>query len=229
MIMKRKWLIMLLLIGMILVGCNQSEDVSKDGEGSDTNMEEEDVVGKEEEEVEKDVDTSKNEGEEELIGEEEVKTEVEVELDGKMEPLQLHVNKVDQETGVTIEDHPLYADINQLVTAEPEMGIPNDFSVVPLDIYIADGASSLFFLAINRLDVPLTNVSFELTLGNIDEEFVFDHTPIYLSEEEFGVLEPNYALPFFLDLTSEGEELYESLTMDNVFMDITNYSMDVIE
>ncbi|WP_096186930.1 hypothetical protein [Evansella halocellulosilytica] len=109
------------------------------------------------------------------------------------------------------------------------MGIPNDFGVVPIDIYITEEGSNLFFLAVNRLEVPITNVSFDFTLGNTDGELVFDQVEIYLSEEEFGVIEPNHTLPFFLELTPESEELYESLTMDNMFMDIANFSMDVEE
>ncbi|GAE32072.1 hypothetical protein [Halalkalibacter hemicellulosilyticus] len=221
--MKRLLMTIIFLIGMTIVGCS-SEDTNTDEEGADASMEEENRDGVEEDDnFTDDEETSANEKEELDVADDEDSAAI------ATEGLQLQVNKVDQEAGVTIENHPLYADINELVTADPELGIPNDFSVVPLDIYITEEGSSLFFLAVNRLDIPIKNASFDFTLGNTDGELVFDQIDIYLSEEEFGVIEPNHTLPFFLDLTPEGEELYESLTMDNVFMDIENFSMDVEE
>ncbi|GEM_PF-3491720 len=171
-------------------------------------------------------DAKQNEGKNETKTEEQENAEA----GGEMEPLKLQIQKGDEEAGVTFENSGIYSALAEAVEAEPQMGLPNDFSLYPFDISEnEDGSSSLIFLAINRIQDGIKNVSFNLTMGNQDGEYIFQDVEIYMSEEQFGIIEPDSSVPFLIDITSEEEELYLTLDMENIHWEITNFEMEIVE
>ncbi|WP_449354452.1 hypothetical protein ACUL41_15340 [Virgibacillus natechei] len=211
--MKKVFLTISIILVVIAAGCSDS---SEDKAGD--NMDE-----KETQEVNENTE-SNEEQDEEVIEADQSESADEV------KDLSLQLQRLDEEAGVTIEDNEIYSVLDEAIKADPKMGISNDFSLFPFDIVInEDGSNSLLFLAINRLEEPIKNLSFEMTFGNQNGEYIWEDSGVTFPEEQFGVLKPDHAMPFMLDITQEQVDLYDSLDMDNVHMEMANYSMDVVE
>lgn len=146
------------------------------------------------------------------------------------EDLTLQVLKVDEEDGITIENNEFYQAIQAEIENDPKMGDHDDFSLLPLDVvYFEDDSISLMFLAINRLKDPIRNIAFDFTFGNQDGEYIFENFEVDLTEDYIGTLEKNGAIPFFLDITEEDEELFYTLSDENVHMEMDNFRIDFVE
>ena len=154
----------------------------------------------------------------------------ETEVAGEVEDLNLQLQKADEEAGVTVENNAVYSALAAEVEADPQMGVPNDFSLYPFDIAeFEDGSTSIIFLAINRLEDGIKNVSFNLTFGNQDEEYLFQNLEVALPEEQFGVIETDSSVPFLIDITPEEEAFFATLDMENVHLEMANFELDVVE
>jgi predicted small lipoprotein YifL len=154
----------------------------------------------------------------------------ETEAAGEVEDLNLQLQKADEEAGVTVENNAVYSALSEAVEADPQIGVPNDFSLYPFDIAeFEDGSTSIIFLAINRLEDGIQNVSFDLTFGNQDGEYIFEDVEVYLPEDQFGVIEADSSVPFLLDITPEEETFFATLDMENVHMEMANFELEVVE
>ncbi|API93677.1 MULTISPECIES: hypothetical protein [Virgibacillus] len=149
---------------------------------------------------------------------------------GQMNDLKLELQKQDMDVGMTIENNEIYSVLDEAIKADPKMGVPNDFSLYPFDISVnPDGSRSILFLAINRLKDPIKNITFDMTFGNKEGEYIYENEKLVLTEDEFGILNPDSAIPFMLDVTPEQEQLFNRLTKDNVHLEKANFKMDVEE
>ncbi len=215
--MKKLILILsfILVLGLAACGNKTSNDTS------DKENEIDEVEVKESEN--NNSDDSNTEGKNQYEGEELAEGE-------EKEDLTLQVLKVDEEDGITIENNEFYQAIQAEIENNPKMGDQDDFSLLPLDVaYFEDDSISLMFLAINRLKDPIKNIAFDLTLGNQDGEYIFENYEIDLTEDYIGVLEKNGAIPFFVDITEEDEEIFSTLTDENVHMEMDNFRIDFVE
>ncbi|MBU8564979.1 hypothetical protein [Virgibacillus pantothenticus] len=142
----------------------------------------------------------------------------------------MELQKQDMDVGMTIENNEIYSVLDEAIKADPKMGVPNDFSLYPFDISVnPDGSRSILFLAINRLKDPIKNITFDMTFGNKEGEYIYENEKLVLTEDEFGILNPDSAIPFMLDVTPEQEQLFNRLTKDNVHLEMANFKMDVEE
>ncbi|WP_164216035.1 hypothetical protein [Virgibacillus sp. YIM 98842] len=197
--MKKLFLLSVLLFSLVVAGCSDSDGDNTTGEQREEN-----------------IDTETSEEESGAAGE--------------VEDLNLQLQKADEEAGVTVENNAVYSALSEAVEADPQMGVPNDFSLYPFDIAeFEDGSTSIIFLAINRLEDGILNVSFDLTFGNQDGEYIFEDVKVYLPEDQFGVIEADSSVPFLLDITPEEEAFFSTLDMDNVHMEMANFEMDIVE
>ncbi|WP_121640021.1 hypothetical protein [Virgibacillus sp. Bac330] len=147
---------------------------------------------------------------------------------GQMHDLQLKLQKQDKDAGMTIQNNEIYTVLDEAIKADPKMGVPNDFSLYPFDISInPDGSRSILFLAINRLKDSMKNIKFDMTFGNQEGEYIFENKELVLTEEEFGILHADTAIPFMLDVTPQQEQMFNRLTKDNVYIDMANFEMDI--
>lgn len=172
-------------------------------------------------------ESSKTDGEEETVNNVEASDDM---TESASEDLTLQLLKVDEEDGITIDDNEIYQAIQAEIDSDPKMGVPNDFSLFPFDVvYFDDGGITLLFLAINRLDKPIRNMAFDLTLGNEDGDYIFEDTEVDLPENLIGTLEVDGAIPFYLDITEEDEELFYTLDQENVLLNMENFKIDFVE
>lgn len=205
--LKKLSLIISLIFVLLLFGC-----------GSSTNE-----IEQEQQEETMEVNDSSEE-----VSKEESSTENSV-TEGKGD-LTLQILKVDEEAGVSIDDHELYQALQAEIAADPKMGDENDFSLLPYNVVqYEDGSKGIVFLAINRLNEPIRNLTFELTFGHQDGEYIFEDYVVDLPEDYMGVLEADGAVPFFLDISDEDEALFERLTPENVYIEMSNFGIDFAE
>lgn len=144
------------------------------------------------------------------------------------EELTLQILRMDEEAGATLENNEFYQVLNDVISENPTMGLPNDFSLQVLDI-VDSGANetSLVILAINRLPDPLKNISFDFTLGHEDGEYVWQDLEVVLSEEEVGVIAANGVVPIILDITAEQEALIDRIHQGNQVLEVRNFEFEV--
>ena len=141
--------------------------------------------------------------------------------------LTLQILKPDEKAGVTLENNDFYNDVNKYMEANPEMGEKDDFSLYTLDLREGEkGEILLMFLGINRLSMPVTDFSMDVTLGFKDGENVLDNQKVELGTIMLDGLKPNHAVPIPVKITEEQADLYKQLTEDNLFMEIKNFKAD---
>lgn len=152
------------------------------------------------------------------------------EADESEQGLKLQVLKGDEEQGVTVENNLLYNELDKVIKQNPNIGVENDFSVYVVDTFHDDeGNSKLVLFGINRLPIAIKNFTFTYTLGNKDNEYVWERQPIEMKEESAGVLQPNSALPIVLSITEEQVALLLSLEEDNQVMSIDGFVYEEVE
>lgn len=153
--------------------------------------------------------------------------EVKVDKEVEQETLSLQLLKADEEAGVTIENSEVYKELNRMITEDADMGLANDFSINIIDI-VDSGTenASLLFLAINRLDEPMKNITFDYTLGHDNGEYVWEGVKVNLTEQDTGIIQPNHAVPFSLGITPEQEALIDTLEQDNQVVKMDNFKFE---
>lgn len=152
------------------------------------------------------------------------------ETEGSEQGLKLQVLKGDAETGVTIEENGLYSELDKIIKENPDIGVADDFSLYVVNtIHDDEGNSRLVLLGINRLPVAIKNFTFNYTLGNKDNEYVWENQPVKMTEEEAGILESNSTFPIVLDLNEEQVELLKRLDNDNQVMAIDDFKFEEVK
>ncbi len=143
-----------------------------------------------------------------------------------MEPLKIQLQKYD-EGGITDPGaEELYAGLEKWAAENPDGGIEQDFSIQVLGI---TANSSMLFVAINRLGFPVKNVSFVYSLGVREGELIWNRVRIHLSEDQTGIIMPNRAMPFLLDLSPEQEALFDRMTESNQVGELDFFTYDRME
>lgn len=143
-----------------------------------------------------------------------------------MEPLKIQLQKYD-EAGITDPGaEELYSGLEKWVAENPDGGIEQDFSIQVLGV---TANSSMLFVAINRLGVPVKNVSFVYSLGLRSGEQIWNRVRILLSEDQTGVIMPDRAMPFLVDLSPEQEVLFDRMTESNQVGELEFFTYDRLE
>ncbi len=149
----------------------------------------------------------------------------------EVEDLHLQVTKVDEESGVTIENSENYQVINEFVKENSKSGAPNDFSLLSVST-VVDGAGNqqMLFLGVNRIGTPVKNVTFELTLGSTEGDMVWENMPVTLDEESAGVIENNAAIPIFMPITSQEQiDAMNKISQENLVMEFNNFEFETVD
>ncbi|KZE38543.1 hypothetical protein AV656_06450 [Bhargavaea cecembensis] len=142
------------------------------------------------------------------------------------EPLKIQLQKYD-EGGITepgVEQ--LYSELEEWAAENPDGGIEQDFSLQVLGV---TANSSMLFVAINRLGIPVKNVSFVYSLGLKSGEWIWNRVRLHLSEDQMGVIMPDCAIPLLVDLSPEQETLFGRMTESNQVGEIEYFTYDRAE
>ncbi|MFC4620327.1 hypothetical protein ACFO4N_16615 [Camelliibacillus cellulosilyticus] len=190
--MKKMFLPLLLILGLVLIGCNVS--------------------------IQKDNDPDKKEKSVKLhAGPKEEKKE-----------LKLQVLKMDADKGITLENSSFYKEMAKILKQHPDAGTANDFSIFSIgNVNEGQQNAAFVFLGINRTNKPLKNIQFNLTLKGKDGTTIWEDTPVNLTEEQVGDIQPNAAVPVLLKLNSDQEERIKKLNKNNTVIDMKDFKYEV--
>lgn len=149
----------------------------------------------------------------------------------EVEDLHLQVTKVDEESGVTIENSETYQQLNEFVKENAQFGAPNDFSMLSVSMAEdSEGNQQMLFLGVNRIGSPVKNVTFDITLGSTEGDMVWENFPVTLDEETAGVIENNAALPIFLPVTSQEQiDAMNKISQENLVMEFNNFNFETVD
>lgn len=142
----------------------------------------------------------------------------------------LKLPKQNSDKGQTIDNNPLMAEFNQLVSDNPEMGFENDVTVLYSQLYDkTDNGVLAYFLVINKTTVTMEDISFIFSYGNKNNEMVWDQEPYTMTKELFGVLEPNTVIPMTLSIPADKENLFFSITEENVQTSVDKFNYQIVK
>lgn len=229
-IMKR--LIVFLVAMMLLVACSSDNNNENNNDNNNNNneSENENVNLNENNTEENDVNQEKDNHNENNQNEDNNLVNNDEDNQEEVADLQLQLTKVDEESGVTIENSEVYQRLDEYIKENPKQGAANDFSAYIYTTVISDdGQINLILMAINRLDQPIKNVSFDFTLGKTDEdgeELVFENLPVALPEEEFGSFQPDHMMPFLIEMSEEQAELVQEIDTTNQIFEINAFDLE---
>ncbi len=87
----------------------------------------------------------------------------------------------------------------------------------------------LLTLAVNRLNDPITNLTFDLTLGNEVDGYVWNKMKTTLPESNIGVLQPNGVVPILIPLTNEQYTTVKHLNKAKQLLKIENLKFETVK
>lgn len=146
------------------------------------------------------------------------------------EDLTLQVVKADEDAGITLDNSDFYQALSEIIEEDPQMGVANDLSLYPYSVIEKEeGGNAALFLVINRLGKPIENLIFDLTLGNQNDEYVYEKMEVDLPGEVIGVLDNNGVIPILLDIEEEDIDLFLTLEQDNIHLQLDNVGIDFKE
>lgn len=242
--MKR--LLLLLLVAIMVAGCsaskndnnnenkdetnNTNEVENNENKGNEDNTENEDNLNAENNAENNDTEendglNNEEENQDDLISGNEENEEND-ETAASKEDLTLQMTKVDEEAGTDMDENNVYQELNRFVEANPEHGEANDLSIYVVNTLHNEQGDHLILLAINRMDEPVKNISFEYTLGTDDGELIFDQEPVLIAEEDFGDIKVDHAMPFTLQVNEDQLEIMNKITDENQHIEFDNVNIE---
>ncbi len=142
----------------------------------------------------------------------------------------LQVLKMDKDIGLTLTNNEFYEEMQTVVEADPLMGKENQFTLFPYSIVDNDeDTSAMLVLLINRLNKPIQSVSFDVTLGNNDGEYVCNKTNIDLPEAYLGVLETDGVVPVFLQVEKNAADVFYTLDPNDMLLELENFQAEFVK
>ncbi|MFD1850860.1 hypothetical protein [Oceanobacillus bengalensis] len=203
----KKLLTLITIVTFILVGCSGTSD---DESVEDTNN-----------------DTSESTTEtEENVTEADENVPEETETNN----LTVQVLKLDEEAGLTLDNNDLYKELTRVINEDPNIGTPNDFSMHTINSVNEEKENAAFiFMAINRTDMPMKNITFNFSMGYKDGEMIWENEQIALLEDTAGVLQPNSAVPVIMAMNPKQDEQIDSLTSENAVLELSNFEYETAE
>lgn len=142
----------------------------------------------------------------------------------------LQVLKMDKDIGLTLTNNEFYEEMQTVVEADPQMGEENQFTLFPYSIVDNDeDTSAMLVLLINRLNKAIKSVSFDVTLGNNNGEYVLNKMNIDLPEAYLGVLEKDGVVPVFLQVEKNAADVFYNLDPNAMLLKLDNFQADYVK
>lgn len=96
-----------------------------------------------------------------------------------------------------------------------DLGVENDVAIQFTGLYLeSENTTDVIFVIVNKTQLSMTNMEFLLSLGTADEEMLLENHPVLLSEEVFGVLEPNTVMPLYITIDQSKKDILIQLVED---------------
>lgn len=129
------------------------------------------------------------------------------------------------EQGYTVDSDPLLQSIQDRIEKSDSLGIENDVAIHFTGLYLGEKGKSnvqAAFIIVNRTNVAMTDIDLNVSMATKDGQEILNQAKYHLSEDDFGVLEPNTIMPIYLSVPAENEETFFSIED----MESVTYSID---
>lgn len=120
--------------------------------------------------------------------------------------------KSDLESGYTIENDEVLQEIDAKIKDAEVVGISDEVAIQFTGLYMGEeGNMKAVFIFVNRTDLSLTNIKMKISFGTSSGDVILDQEPFILSDKELGISEPNTAMPIYLAIPPEKEEVLKNI------------------
>lgn len=143
-------------------------------------------------------------------------------------PLVPQKSEIDE--GYTLENDPLLQEIQTRMGQTEELGIENDVAIHFTGLFLGEQGQDnvqAVFIMVNRTDMAMTNINLTVSMSTVDGEVILDKAPFVLSEDAFGILEPDTTMPAYFKIPMESQEAFFSVSnLENVTYSIDSFEYD---
>ncbi|MGB3161228.1 MAG: hypothetical protein WBA84_08275 [Carnobacterium sp.] len=144
-------------------------------------------------------------------------------LDATTSEIPLVPQKSDIENGFTLENDPILQGVEERMRQAETIGIPNDVAIHFTGMTLNESEKTqAIFILVNLTPITMKNINMTISFSNTAGEIILDKAPFVLSEDRFGIFEPNTAMPVYIDIPKEKEEIFTNLKDFNEMI----YSID---
>src|SRR5699024_11189155 len=112
------------------------------------------------------------------------------------------------------------------IEENPKQGTANDFSMFVIDVVEDADQSQLLLLGVNRWEEPINDISFYFSLGNYDEEMIWEDLTDTLGADECEELKVDDEMPIMLHIEEEQIDVINTMTEDNQVFEMNNFDYD---
>lgn len=136
--------------------------------------------------------------------------------------------KMELDQGLTLENDSVLQEIEMRMAETAELGIENDVAIHFTGMYLGEtGAMQAIFIIVNRMEMAMTNIDITISFSTVNGDVILDKSKYSLTEDSFGVLEPDTAMPIYLDIPPENEEAFFSTSnMEDLVYTIDEFDFD---
>lgn len=117
----------------------------------------------------------------------------------------------------------LYEGIKHRIHEQPEMGAPEEFTLKSYRLFENYQGRNYVFLGVNRLNKPIKNISFHLTVGDEQGNKIWDKQTVFLSVEDTGIIPANSVVPILLPVTHELLTRSKKVDFDSLNIEMTAF------
>ncbi|WP_148229390.1 lipoprotein [Carnobacterium sp. 17-4] len=136
--------------------------------------------------------------------------------------------KMELDQGLTLESDSVLQEIEMRMAESEDIGIENDVAIHFTGMYLGEtGEMQAIFIIVNRMEVAMTNIEITISFSTVDGDVILDKAAFHLTEESFGVLEPDTAMPIYLNIPPENEEAFFSTSdINNLVYTIDEFDFE---
>lgn len=143
-------------------------------------------------------------------------------------PLVPQKSEIDQ--GFTLENDELLQEIQVRMSQTPELGIENDVAIHFTGLFLGEQGQDnvqAVFIVVNRTDMAMTNIDLTVSMSTTDGAVILDKAPFTLTEDSFGILEPDTVMPAYFKIPMENQETFFSVSdLSKVTYSIDSFDFD---
>ncbi|WP_034550355.1 hypothetical protein [Carnobacterium funditum] len=133
-------------------------------------------------------------------------------LDITTDEIPLVPQKSDIENGFTLESDPVLQEVEERMRQAEKIGIPNDVAIHFTGMTLNEsGKTQAIFILVNLTNRTMKNINMTISFSNTVDEVILDKATFVLSEDRFGIFKPNTAMPVYIDIPKETEEIFNDL------------------
>lgn len=138
--------------------------------------------------------------------------------------------KSEIDAGYTLENDALLQEIQVRMSQTEELGIEDDVAIHFTGLFLGDQGQDnveAVFIIVNRTDMAMTNIDMTVSMSTVDGDVILDGAPFQLTEDDFGILEPDTTMPAYFKIPMDSQEAFFSVSdLENVTYSIDSFDFE---